>query len=596
MRLSLDPHCKCTLELNGQSVELSVAELSALRESFADSSKQLKDALPRELLGRLFANRMLTPSDLPNALDSTYWKKVLSIGRLSPYLNLRLSFATDNAGMAGTEPAIAMFLEPAFVEAAGRLSNAISDGLSLMTQASAVRGVQFPRERALKLVHEIAFNWLRARPELARWIKWSRGLDGFMSLSLSDCSAITTQVPSYSLANITVSIKGSDSHAESRRIVVPVDELSAIARVLDALRVDSPDNLNAPDLESVSLRRLLGAIEEVGGFIDRSEVPQVFALNSNEEVTLAVTHMGHASLIVDGGCRRVLIDPWLFAWNNSFEKQPLVSSQLGRVDAIFFTHHHQDHLNVDSLLTLPHDVPTFVPCETGSPLEPRTADFLRLIGFQDVRKIAHGESHVVGEGLTVEAVPFFGEGQNRLGFGANCYLISRDGQNVLVHADASPDSAGRSLVSTGGLQELVKRRGKIELIFGTWWQERKFVCRLSPLAIFSPVINSLEWLDDTENCDCPPEFLCDLVRLSGATQMLLYAESGSECFLPRSEMSSYVPTISLLWRSLSEVGPIIQNATGVPLTEAQPYARILVRKSGGVDVDWTDVAASRRPI
>ena len=571
-----------------------MAELSALRESFAGSSRQMKAALPRELLGRLFANRMLTPSELPNALDTAYWKNVLSICRLSPYLNLRLSFAADNASMAGTEPAIAMFLEPEFVEAAGRLWNAISDGLNLMTQAAAVRGVQFPRERALKLVHELAFNWLEARPELARWIKWSRGLDGLMCLSLADCSAITTQVPSYSLANITVSINRSDSHAESRRIVVPVDELSAIARVLDAVRADSQGDLNATELESVSLRRLLGAIEDVGGFLDRSEVPPVFALNSNEGVTLAVTHMGHASLIVDGGGRRVLIDPWLFAWNDSFEKQPLVSGQLGQVDAIFFTHHHQDHLNVDSLLALPHDVPTFVPCETGSPLEPRTAEFLRLIGFRDVRRIAHGESHVVGDDLSVEAVPFFGEGQNRLGFGANCYLISRDGRNVLAHADASPDSEGRSLVSTGGLQELVERRGKIELVFGTWWQERKFVCRLSPLAIFSPVINSREWLDDTETCDCTPEFLCDLVRLSGATQMLLYAESGSECFLPRSEMSAYVPTISLMWRALSELGPIVQNATGVRLIEAQPYASVRLLKGGGINLDWTDVAASRR--
>jgi len=595
MKLSLDPHCKCTLELNGQSVELSVAELSALRECFADSGRPLKSALPRALLGRLFANRMLTPSELPNAVDSAYWKTVLSTCTLSPYLNLKLSFASDNARMAGAEPAIAMFLQPEFVEAAGLLSNVISEGLSRMTEASAVRGVKFPRERALRLVHEIAFNWLQARPELARWIKWGRGPDGRFCLSVVDRSAISTQVPAYSMANVSVSLNGHIEASEPRRVAVPLDELSAVARVMDALQGDVPSDLNATDLGSVSVRRLLGAIEGVGGFIDRGEIPPLFPSTSNKDVALAITHMGHASLIVDGGGRRVLIDPWLFAWDDRFEKQPLVSSQFGRVDAIFFTHHHRDHLNVDSLLALPHSLPTFVPCETGSPFEPRTAEFLRLIGFQDVRRLAHGESYPVGDGLSVEAVPFFGEGQNRLGFGANCYLISRDGRNVLVHADASPDSESRSLVSTGGLQELVERRGKIELIFGTWWQDRQFVCRLSPLAIFSPGISSREWLDDTEMCDCTPDFLCDLVRLSGASHMLLYAESGRECFLPRSEMSAYVPSVSLMWRSLSELGRIVQDSTGVPLTEAQPYVNVRVTKTGSIDVNWIDVATSRRP-
>jgi hypothetical protein len=228
-------------------------------------------------------------------------------------------------------------------------------------------------------------------------------------------------------------------------------------------------------------------------------------------------------------------------------------------------------------------------------MEPRTAAFLELNGFQDVRTLDHGQSYEGGDGLTVEAVPFFGESQNRLGFGANCYLISRHGRNALVHADASPDSEGRSLVSTGGLQRLVELHGQIELIFGTWWQERQFVFRLSPLAIFSPGISSREWLDDTEMCDCTPDFLCDLTRISGATQMLLYAESGRECFLRRSEMSAYVPSISLLWRSLAELRQTVQNTTGVALTEAQPYTRIRVPETGSIEMDWNDVGASRRP-
>jgi hypothetical protein len=594
MKLSLDPHCKCILELNGKSVELSVAELSALRECFADSGRPLKAALPRELLGRLFANRMLTPSELPDAVDSAYWKTVLSSFTLSPYLNLRLTFAAGNTSMAGTEPAIAMFLQPEFVEAAGRLSNAINDGVGRMTEASAVRGVQFPRDQALRLVHEIAFDWLEARPELARWIEWSRDTNEGFCLSVRDDSTISTPEPSYSLANITFSLNGVAS-SEPRRVAVPIHELGAVARVLDALRADVPRELNPADLESVSVRRLLGAIENLGGFINRDEAPPLFALRSDEELALSVMHMGHASLIIDGGGRRILIDPWLFAWDDSFEKQPLVSSQLGRVDAILFTHHHQDHMNVDSLLTLPHDVPVFVPCETGAPMEPRSANFLRIFGFQDVRKIAHGDSYSVGDGLSFEAVPFFGESQNRMGFGANCYLISRHGRNALVHADASPDSEGRSLVSTGKLQEIVSRRGTIQVVFGTWWQERRFVYRLSPLAVFSQDTNAKQWLDDTEMCDCPPEFVCELVRFAGADQMVLYAESGKECFLPRQMMSAYVPTVSFLWKPIEAMRELVNLSTGAAVVEAQPHLRVVIPERAEPYIDFSDVGASRKP-
>jgi hypothetical protein len=211
------------------------------------------------------------------------------------------------------------------------------------------------------------------------------------------------------------------------------------------------------------------------------------------------------------------------------------------------------------------------------------------MGFRDVRQFAHGESYSLGDGLSVTAVPFFGEGRNRLGFGGNCYLISRLGRNVLVHADASPDSEGRSLVSTGELQELVNRWGSIQVVFGTWWQERRFVGSLSPLAIFSPGIRPQDWLDDTEWCDCSPEFLCDLLRVAGATQMLLYAEGGKACFLPRNRV--YTSTISFLWKPLAQMQETVQRATGAKVTEAQPYLTVCVPQWDEPYLDWSAVAA-----
>jgi hypothetical protein len=120
-------------------------------------------------------------------------------------------------------------------------------------------------------------------------------------------------------------------------VVVPIEALRPLARVMDALRGAAFDTLGETELASLDVRRVLGAIEGVGGFIDHGQAPHQFARCPPHELELALklTHMGHASLIIDGGDRRVLIDPWTFAWDDRFEAQPLVSRQLGRVDAIF---------------------------------------------------------------------------------------------------------------------------------------------------------------------------------------------------------------------------------------------------------------------
>lgn len=593
MKLVLNSKSRCTIELDGKSVELSATELSEIRECLADSGRSLKATLSGELFRRLFETGILTPGELSNTFESAYWKSALPSLTISPYLRLRLSLSAGSKGMSNIEPPIAMFLQPDFVGSAAQLSNEIRDGLAGAAKTCAVRGTLFPRKRALTLAHEIAWNWLDGRKELSRWIEWGRDLKQSLHLSVLDYASLSNSSPTYTQAAITVSLN-RQPHAPSQQVALPLKALCQIARAMDSLRGETEQTWDESELDSIYVRRLLGAIEGVGGFINRQEAPTIFEAREGSDIALTVTHMGHASLIVDGGGRRILIDPWLFVWDDGFEKQPLASRQLGRVDAIFFTHHHQDHLNVDSLLTLPHDVPVFVPCELGTPLEPRTADFLYHMGFQDVRRLAHGESYVVGDGLSVEAVPFFGEGQNRLGFGANCYLASRHGRNLLLHADASPDSEGQSLINTGMLRDIVARHGPIQVVFGTWWQERKFLCELSPLAIFYPGISPNDWLNDTEMCDCSPEFLCDLIQTTGATHMIFYAESGKECFLPKQKMSAYVPTISFLWNPLEYIREIITKATQAKVTEAQPYLKVIVPERGDPYIDRSEVGATRK--
>ncbi|NOT56173.1 MAG: hypothetical protein HOP18_16355 [Deltaproteobacteria bacterium] len=76
MRLFLHPDTRCTLELNGEPVTLTVAELAALRDCLPETGRSLEPALPRDLLRRLFVSGMVTPAELGTRAEIAYWQTV----------------------------------------------------------------------------------------------------------------------------------------------------------------------------------------------------------------------------------------------------------------------------------------------------------------------------------------------------------------------------------------------------------------------------------------------------------------------------------------------------------------------------------------
>jgi Beta-lactamase superfamily domain len=583
MTWAFHPDTRCTLDLNGETLTLTGAQLAALRDALPDTGRALERALPRDVLRRLFTSGMLSPAELVARADTAYWQAVLPTVALSPYLRVHLSFLADHALPENIEPAIGLFLPPPFVELAAQLAALFRRSLTDAAKSCAVRGVPFPRAEVLTVLQNAVKQCLATHPESATWLTWHRQADGTLALALTPAALATSSSPTYPWVRLSFVLEGKPGHQPAREVIVPVSALPAVTRIMDALRTGMWDEQRLANVNDSAVPRVLSAIESVGGFMPKTEAPPLFACANDEGAALTVTHMGHASLIVDGGGQRLLIDPWLFPWDDQFETQPLVASQLGPVAAIFFTHHHADHLDVGSLLTLPHEVPVFVPVDADAPLQPRLAAFLRLMGFTDVRALAHGESYVCGDGLCIEAVSFFGEGQNRVGFGANCYVVSRRGRTVLIHADAAPDSTGRSIVNSGVLEQLVARYGAVDAIWGTWWQERTFACLLSPFLIFSPTLPPARWLDDTELCDCPPDFLCELMRVSGASHLFSYAEGGAQLFLPPSHrVAGHAIASQLLWQPLPDVRARLWRDQKVSLVEALPYLCLMLPVQGAL--------------
>ena len=118
-----------------------------------------------------------------------------------------------------------------------------------------------------------------------------------------------------------------------------------------------------------------------------------------------ITYVGHATLLLEIGGRRVLTDPNFEPTLGRF--LPRVSAPgvavgaLPPLDALLVTHAHADHLSFASLDLLPRTIPLLAP--------PAVATWLRRLGYAHAEPIAPGEERRVGE-LVVSAAAARHEG------------------------------------------------------------------------------------------------------------------------------------------------------------------------------------------
>ena len=104
---------------------------------------------------------------------------------------------------------------------------------------------------------------------------------------------------------------------------------------------------------------------------------------------LGVTYIGHATLLIEIGGKRLLTDP---NFDPSLGKiLPRVSAPgialdaLPKLDAILVTHAHADHLSFDSLNALPEEVPLFAPVTLRSSMRAGKAipsSMMRLLNLE----------------------------------------------------------------------------------------------------------------------------------------------------------------------------------------------------------------------
>ena len=363
-------------------------------------------------------------------------------------------------------------------------------------------------------------------------------------------------------------------------IAVPMVDITAIGqcgRLLGLLNAGlGPDAIAAYLEEAPLARGLFGRLVALG--LLAAAPKRVTMTGQLEPGTIA--HLGHAALVANLGGAHIVVDPWLVASAAGDAPPPPGVADLPALDAIFLTHHHWDHLHVETLLQLDKRVPVYVPAQDRARiLRPRLVEFLAYLGFADVRELQPGDEVELGTGGRVVAASFHGEDPTGIGFSGLAYVLVNGDQAALVNADSGRDIDGVSLVSTGEAKRLRDRFGKLSPLFTCRRQELVSMADSSWEFLLSP---AAQWPQPRENCHNDAEFLAELGAAVGASCVALYAE-GTRWYpghiISRRERNR-AAVYRYLWDSLETIREVAARA-GAELIEAQPYQRF--RIGGGRD-------------
>ncbi len=159
-----------------------------------------------------------------------------------------------------------------------------------------------------------------------------------------------------------------------------------------------------------------------------------------EHQGVRVNYTGHAGFLIESQDVNILVDP-VIAVSSDANSQVISFSELPeRIDYVCLTHHHLDHVNLETLIQLRHRIGNIiVPRNNGGSLEdPSLRLGLQKLGF-DVVSVEDLDEIQLPEGSII-SIPFLGEHGDLNIRSKTAWLIEINGKRLFFGADsANPD-------------------------------------------------------------------------------------------------------------------------------------------------------------